>query len=204
MGHPIHKHMSGQRYDAKKAYDKDLTDSARLHYLENSEHDKSVSRKSSSPLDARPTVKPVEKPGEVATKRADEKKYIPELDHGAVSRKSSSPLNSSWGDGEFDPYGDSDPFDTSDGQRNPGTFITSHPDYDPTPQDKSRHYPEGISRKSSSPLNTEGNKCPASGCVQPHDGKWGVVSGKTGKFWDATYQSESSAEAGLRGYFANK
>ena len=63
---------------------------------------------------------------------------------------------------------------------------------------------EGVSRKSSSPLNTEGNKCPASGCVQPHDGKWGVVSGKTGKFWDATYQSESSAEAGLRGYFANK
>ena len=62
----------------------------------------------------------------------------------------------------------------------------------------------GVSRKTSSPLNTEGNKCPASGCVQPHDGKWGVVSGKTGKFWDATYQSESSAEAGLRGYFANK
>jgi hypothetical protein len=42
--------MSGQRYNAKKAYDKDLTASARLHYLENSEHDKSVSRKSSSPL----------------------------------------------------------------------------------------------------------------------------------------------------------
>ena len=91
MGHPIHKHMTGQRYDAKKAYDKDLTDSARLHYLENSEHDKSVSRKSSSPLDARPTVKPVEKPEEVATKITDENKYIPELDHGAVSRKSSSP-----------------------------------------------------------------------------------------------------------------
>jgi len=46
MGHPIHKRMSGQRYDAKKAYDKDLTDSARLHYLENSEHDKGVSRRS--------------------------------------------------------------------------------------------------------------------------------------------------------------
>ena len=52
MGHSIHKHMSGQSYDAKKAYDKDLTASARLHYLENSEHDKGVSRKSSSPLNA--------------------------------------------------------------------------------------------------------------------------------------------------------
>jgi hypothetical protein len=44
--------MSGQRYDATRAYDKDLTASARLHYLENSEHDKGVSRKSSSPLNA--------------------------------------------------------------------------------------------------------------------------------------------------------
>jgi hypothetical protein len=55
MSHPIHKHMSGQSYDAKKAYDKDLTASARLHYLENSEHDKGVSRKSSSPLNAKPS-----------------------------------------------------------------------------------------------------------------------------------------------------
>jgi len=45
MGHPIHKHMSsGQRYDDKQAYNKDLSDSARLHYLENEEHDKGMSR----------------------------------------------------------------------------------------------------------------------------------------------------------------
>ena len=48
MGHPIFKHMSsGQRYDNKQAYNKDLSDSAKLHYLENEEHDKSVSRKAS-------------------------------------------------------------------------------------------------------------------------------------------------------------
>ena len=44
MGHPIHKHMSGRAYDAKEAYNKDLSDSARLHYLENDEHDKGMSR----------------------------------------------------------------------------------------------------------------------------------------------------------------
>ena len=44
MGHPIHKHMSGRAYDAKQAYNKDLSDSARLHYLENDEHDKGMSR----------------------------------------------------------------------------------------------------------------------------------------------------------------
>lgn len=45
MGHQIHKHMSsGQRYDDKQAYNKKLSSKARLHYLENEEHDKGVSR----------------------------------------------------------------------------------------------------------------------------------------------------------------
>ncbi len=32
--------MSGEKYDAKQAYNKDLTAKARLHYLENERHDK--------------------------------------------------------------------------------------------------------------------------------------------------------------------
>lgn len=36
--HP--RYSSGQKYDAREAYNKDLTAKARLHYLENSEHDK--------------------------------------------------------------------------------------------------------------------------------------------------------------------
>lgn len=45
MGHAIHKHMSsGQRYDDKQAYNKKLSSKARLHYLENEEHDKGMSR----------------------------------------------------------------------------------------------------------------------------------------------------------------
>ena len=48
MGHPIHKHMSsGQRYDDKQAYNKKLSSKARLHYLENEEHDKGMSRHTS-------------------------------------------------------------------------------------------------------------------------------------------------------------
>ena len=59
MGHPIHKHMSsGQRYDDKQAYNKKLSSKARLHYLENEEHDKGMSRyeegmsRQASPLNA--------------------------------------------------------------------------------------------------------------------------------------------------------
>jgi len=53
--HPIHKHMSSrmkarksdERYDAKMAYDKNLSGKARLHYLENDIADKGMSMKSS-------------------------------------------------------------------------------------------------------------------------------------------------------------
>ena len=52
--HPIHKHMSSrmkarkadERYDAKEAYNKNLSGKARLHYLENDIADKGMSMKS--------------------------------------------------------------------------------------------------------------------------------------------------------------
>ena len=55
--HPIHKHMSSrmkarkadERYDAKMAYDKNLSGKARLHYLENDIADKGMSMK--APMD---------------------------------------------------------------------------------------------------------------------------------------------------------
>ena len=51
--HPIHKHMSSrmsarkadERYDAKEAYNKNLSGKARLHYLENDIADKGMSMK---------------------------------------------------------------------------------------------------------------------------------------------------------------
>ena len=37
--------MSGEKYDAKEAYNKNLSASARLHYLENERHDKTHMQK---------------------------------------------------------------------------------------------------------------------------------------------------------------
>jgi len=86
MGHPIFKHMSsGQRYDNKQAYNKDLSDSAKLHYLENEEHDKGMSRKA-SPLNDEP-------PG-------DSHPHNAKGEHKrGVSRKSSPVNNVSYGTG---------------------------------------------------------------------------------------------------------
>jgi len=68
--HPIHKHGSGmrsaERYDAKEAYNKDLSSKARMHYLENdiADHkgmsmykDKGMSRYGSSDSPAEVTKK---------------------------------------------------------------------------------------------------------------------------------------------------
>ena len=37
--HPRFSHRQDERYDAKEAYNKDLSSKARLHYLENDRHD---------------------------------------------------------------------------------------------------------------------------------------------------------------------
>ena len=58
MGHPIHKHMnsgmsrasSAEKYDAKEAYNKDLSSKARMHYLENDIADKKGMSRNASPL----------------------------------------------------------------------------------------------------------------------------------------------------------
>ena len=58
MGHPIHKHMNGgmsrassaEKYDAKEAYNKDLSSKARMHYLENDIADKKGMSRNASPL----------------------------------------------------------------------------------------------------------------------------------------------------------
>ena len=95
MGHPIHKHMSGRAYDAKEAYNKDLSDSARLHYLENDEHDKGMSR-NSSPANNVSYGDISGKTGYIGEQRADDMKYNPVDDRAGMSRHSNygnSPAN---------------------------------------------------------------------------------------------------------------
>jgi len=47
--------------------------------------------------------------------------------------------------------------------------------------------------------------CPTEGCIKKKsNGKWGIISNKTGKFWNANYDSEEEAHKGLEAYFVNK
>lgn len=48
-------------------------------------------------------------------------------------------------------------------------------------------------------------KCPKSGCIKKKpNGKWGVISNKTGKFWNADYDTKHDAEDGLKAYHVNE
>jgi hypothetical protein len=51
----------------------------------------------------------------------------------------------------------------------------------------------------------KGGKCPESGCVQKKkNGKWMVISNKTGKPWNAEYDTEEKAKAAIAAYHAQK
>jgi len=50
----------------------------------------------------------------------------------------------------------------------------------------------------------KGDKCGEEGCIRNVGGKWKVMSGKTGKFWPATYPTKESAEEALASWHASR
>ena len=51
----------------------------------------------------------------------------------------------------------------------------------------------------------EASKCPKDGCIKRKpNGKWGIISAKTGKFWKANYDTKADAEDGLKAYHVNE
>ena len=103
MGHAIHKHMHGssmksaEKYDAKEAYNKDLTSKARLHYLENNIADhKGMSRADSDYGDAPTEFNKGLKAAQKAGKLTGEFDTL--VKNSSVSRKASPVNNISFGD----------------------------------------------------------------------------------------------------------
>ena len=50
-------------------------------------------------------------------------------------------------------------------------------------------------------LAAEGDACGEQGCIRKVEGgRWGIMSGKTGKMWPSTYDSKEDAEKVLDAY----
>jgi len=94
--HPIHKHMSSrmsarkadERYDAKEAYNKNLSGKARLHYLENDIHDKGMSMK--APMDMK-TPMDMKSPMDMGHMSAAKMKTPMEMGHSPAEMGHKSP-----------------------------------------------------------------------------------------------------------------
>ena len=53
-------------------------------------------------------------------------------------------------------------------------------------------------------LKAKKGKCPEAGCVVKRDGKWRVMSNKTGKLWPQTYKSKDDASDAITAYHMRK
>lgn len=224
--HPRFSKRQDEAYDAKEAYNKDLTASARLHYLENDRHDhESPAHSHCSPMhmhNDRHIRRQAEKIArknegdiqdiyyELKAKAAQDersgKKRGYDERSGEERRKDidemiyerpDSPMNEISKRGErILNQADKARDAYSQGDVKKGDRHTRRAKRIKKRDDK------GHARANQSPMNACAKSEGGKGCIQQMGGAWRVISNKTDKPWPAKYASKSKAEAALRGYHA--
>jgi len=188
-----HPRYSGERYDAKQAYNKDLTASARLHYLENDRHDHdsphhmSVNERLEDSFGMGQNTSSAPSP---MNNRADR-----------LRERAGKISNETEGQGGYD-------YENPKVQK----LLSKATKVDERSGMKSRDERSGelrgremddmMDNRPDSPFNACAKDEGGSGCIQEMGGAWRVISNKTDKPWPAKYGSKSKAEAALRGYHA--
>ena len=223
--HPRFSHKQDERYDAKEAYNKDLTASARLHYLENDRHDhESPANSHCSPMHLH-NDRHIRRQAERIAKKneGDVQDIYYELKSKAMKNKDersgkrnderSGEIRNQMIDEMIDDRPDSPMNEISKrGQRiiNQGEKaeeayskgnIKKGDRHTRRARRMGRRDFEAYARKNS-PMNACARSEGGSGCIKQMGGAWRVISNKTDKPWPAKYASKSKAEAALRGYHA--
>ena len=170
--HPRFSHRQDERYDAKEAYNKDLSSKARLHYLENDRHDhESPAHSHCSPMHRHNDRHIRREAKQIARKNeGDVQDIYYELKSQVASEERSGrkPKGKDERSGEI----------------------------------RNQMIDEMIDERPDSPMNACAKSEGGKGCIQQMGGAWRVISNKTDKPWPAKYASKSKAEAALRGYHA--
>ena len=188
-----HPRYSGEKYNAKEAYNKDLTASARLHYLENERHDHdsphhmSVNQRLDDSFGMGQNTGSAPSPMNNRADRLRERA-------GKISSETE-------GQGGYD-------YESPKVQK----LLSKARKVDERSGMKSRDERSGelrgremddmMDNRPDSPFNACAKDEGGSGCIQEMGGAWRVISNKTDKPWPAKYGSKSKAEAALRGYHA--
>ena len=219
--HPRFSHRQDERYDAKEAYNKDLTASARLHYLENDRHDHdSPAHGHCTPMHKHTrahklrerAIKISERSG---AERGDEYDY----ENPKVMKllNKANKLDERSKEKLFDEVikkevavGMPIALDASGKNVNPDKTImkkvVTEPYFPPNDERsgeiRNEMLDEMLDDRPDSPFNACAKSEGGSGCIKQMGGAWRVISNKTDKPWPAKYASKSKAEAALRGYHA--
>jgi len=217
--HPRFSHRQDERYDAKEAYNKDLTASARLHYLENDRHDHdSPAHGHCTPMHRHTrahklrerAIKISERSG---AERGDEYDY----ENPKVMKllNKANKLDERSGEVKEEvAVGMPIALDASGKNVNPDKTIikkkvvteAKEPYFPPNDERsgeiRNEMIDEMIDDRPDSPFNACAKSEGGSGCIKQMGGAWRVISNKTDKPWPAKYASKSKAEAALRGYHA--
>ena len=188
-----HPRYSGERYDAKQAYNKDLTASARLHYLENDRHDHDSPHHMSVNQRLDDSFGMGQNTGSAASPMNNRVDRLRER-AGKISSETE-------GQGGYD-------YENPKVQK----LLSKATKVDERSGMKSRDERSGelrgremddmMDNRPDSPFNACAKDEGGSGCIQEMGGAWRVISNKTDKPWPAKYGSKSKAEAALRGYHA--
>jgi len=220
--HPRFSKRADERYDAKEAYNKDLSDSARLHYLENvrHDHDSPASMRDESGK-THQEMRGMQLDNHMRKNHMSPQDFLNKTQEFKESQRNIK-LNQ---DKEFPttpkpPKGS--PFDrhTDKHMKREAKRIARRTEGDEQDiyyemlkkskepkrgeagfqQDPQEAYYENMS--DGSPFNACAIDEGGSGCIKKMGGSWRVISNKTDKPWPAKYGSESKAKAALRGYHA--
>ena len=193
--HPRFSHRQDERYDAKEAYNKDLSDSARLHYLENDRHDHdSPAKGHCTPMKKhtrahRLRERAINISERSGAERGDEYDYenprvmklvdkANKLDERSKALRDQKMINEA------------------------GKQMVKIYDDERSGEIRNEMIDEMIDNRPDSPLDACAKSEGGSGCIKQMGGSWRVISNKTDKPWPAKYASKSKAEAALRGYHA--
>lgn len=207
--HPRFSKHKDESYDAKEAYNKDLTASARLHYLENDRHDHtspnhmSVNQRlddsfgmgqntdqAPSPMNKhnrshRLREKAMNISERSGAERGDEYDYENPRVQKLLSKANKADERS---------------LGTAREGREIGKFLPKNDER--SGEIRNQMIDEMIDERPDSPFNACAKDEGGSGCIKQMSGSWRVISNKTDKPWPAKYASKSKAEAALRGYHA--
>ena len=184
--HPRYSRSGDERYDAKEAYNKDLTASARLHYLEHARHDHE------SPAHAHTrSHKLRDRAARISERSGAERGDEYDYENPRVQKLLSKANKADEKSGEM--------------RANMTRHIVKKPKVksdERSGEIRNEMINEMIDERPDSPMNACAKSEGGSGCIQQMDGAWRVISNKTDKPWPAKYGSKSKAEAALRGYHA--